>query len=79
MSAVDPSIPQNFKELSPDAQIRVVQNLWDFIAENPRRVPVPESHKKVLDERSVSRDLDSIEGESWASLRERLLVNLRER
>ena len=43
--------PPGFSELPKAEQVRYLQALWDQIAENPRDLPVPESHLKLVEER----------------------------
>ena len=47
MSGVTSKIPKEFKILSSDDRVSYVQALWDFIAETPDQVPIPESHKQI--------------------------------
>jgi len=73
MSSLTSQIPKEFKELSAKARIEYVQGLWDFIAKTPDQVPIPESHKRVLDQRlaayeATSKHLTDIVIESQASL-----------
>jgi putative addiction module component (TIGR02574 family) len=69
-------IPEDFKTLSSDDRIEYVQSLWDFIAHTPDQVPVPESHKKVLDQRLTAYKNDPDSAESWDKTRDRILKTL---
>ena len=43
--------PTGFGSLSKTEQIRYLQRLWDRISERPGKVPVPESHLLLAEER----------------------------
>lgn len=49
MSNTKLSIPPEFDEAPKEQRIAFVQELWDRIAQDPESVPVPESHKRILD------------------------------
>ena len=71
--------PPGFDELSVEEQIDYVQSLWDRIAASPERVPVPDWHREVLDERLKDYEAKSDVGESWDVVRERLRDKLDKR
>ena len=50
--------PPGFDDLPVEDQSDYVQALWERIAAMPDRVPVPDSHKAILDERLA--DLDAL-------------------
>jgi putative addiction module component (TIGR02574 family) len=68
-----------FDELSVEEQIDYVQSLWDRIAASPERVPVPDWHREVLDERLKDYEANPDAGESWDVVRERLRDKLDKR
>ena len=70
-------IPPEFDALSSDEQIEFVQELWDRIAEHPDRVPVPNEHKSILDERLRAYAENPRPGREWSEVREELLAKLR--
>ncbi len=43
-------IPQ-ISELSTEDKIVLVEELWDSIREDIEKLPIPDSHKRLLDER----------------------------
>ena len=61
--------PPGFDELSIDEQIDYVQSLWDRIAATPDRVPVPEWHSEILDDRLKDYEANPDAGESWDVVR----------
>ena len=77
MSGVTSKIPKEFKSLSPDERVLYVQGLWDFIAENPDQVPIPESHKQILDQRLSAYEDDPDQAEPWHQTRDAILKKLR--
>lgn len=77
MSDAIANIPPEFKGLSKEERISRVQQLWDFIAESPDEVPVPDSHKVVLNERLSSYENGQAGELSWGEVRDQLLKELR--
>lgn len=59
-------------------RIEYVQSLWDFIVGSPQEVPVPESHKQILDQRLKAFEASPDQGRPWSEVREELLHRLRE-
>ena len=76
MNTIKLEVPPAFETVTTEERIEFVQILWDRIAEDPLTVPVPDHHKKILDER-----LDNLVAEtanrSWSEVREELLSDLR--
>lgn len=70
-------IPPEFDALSSDEQIEFVQALWDRIAENPNRVPIPDEHKRILDERLRDYAANASAGKPWREVRDQLLAKRR--
>ncbi len=77
MSSVTSQIPKEFRELSAKARIEYVQDLWDFIAKTPDQVPIPESHKRVLDQRLAAYQSDPNQVKPWVQIRDNILKKLR--
>ena len=77
MSNESPQIPKEFRELSAKARIEYVQVLWDFIAETPDQVPIPESHKRILDQRLADYDADPSQTKPWGQVRDNLIKKYR--
>ena len=69
--------PPGFDDLSVDEQIDYVQELWDRIAARPEVVPVPEWHKKLIDERLKGHREDPSDVRSWSEVRESMEKELR--
>lgn len=60
------------RELPIDERIRLVEDLWDSIAEDQEEVPVPESHKRELDARLRAFEFDGELGEDADAVIERI-------
>ena len=69
--------PPGFDALTVDEQIDYVQELWDRIAARPEDVPVPDWHKKLIDERLREHWDDPSDVRSWSEVRERIEKKLR--
>ena len=69
--------PPGFDDLTVDEQIDYVQELWNRIAARPEDVPVPDWHKKVIDERLREHRDDPSDVRSWSEVRERIKKELR--
>ena len=65
--------PPGFDELSIDEQIEYVQALWDRIAAKPDRVPVPDWHLDIIDERLRDLDAHPDAGRRWDDVKADLL------
>jgi putative addiction module component (TIGR02574 family) len=71
--------PPGFDALSVEEQIDYVQSLWERIAATPDQVPVPDSHRQVLEERLKDFEANPDAGESWDIVQDRLRDKLRPR
>ena len=69
--------PPGFDELTVDEQIDYVQELWERIAARPEDVPVPDWHKKLIDERLREHRDDPSDVRSWSEVRGRIEKKLR--
>ena len=52
---------------------------WDDVFADASKVPVPDWHRRILDERLTEYQAASDEGEAWPRVRDRLLRDLAER
>lgn len=77
MSNAIANVPPEFQGLSKEERIARVQQLWDFIAESPDDIPVPDSHKKILNKRLSSYEQGNSAESSWDEVRDQLLKDLR--
>ena len=70
--------PPEFDAASKEERIEFVQDLWDRIAHDQRSVPVPDSHKRILDGRLDAYQPNPHAGRPWNEVREELLSKLRD-
>jgi putative addiction module component (TIGR02574 family) len=68
--------PPGFDDLPVEDQIDYVQALWDRIAASPERVPVPDGHVKVLDERLEDMEAHPEDAVPWEQVRDDLYSKL---
>lgn len=66
--------PPGFEALSVEEQIDYVQALWDAIAAKPDRIPIPDWHREILEERLADFESDPEEGVLWEDFRAELLA-----
>ena len=78
MSTTKLPIPPEFDTVSKEQRIAFVQELWDRIAQYPEGVPVPEHHKRILDERLNEYRANPQPGRPWSEVREELIASLRD-
>lgn len=70
-------IPPEFDTVSSDERIAYVQELWDRIAQAPECLPIPEDHKRILDERLDAYEANPQPGRPWGEVRDDILKKLR--
>ena len=69
--------PPGFDDLPVEDQIDYVQALWERIAATPNRVPVPDAHKAILDERLADLEAHPEDAVPWEQVRDDLRARLR--
>ncbi len=69
-------IVESFRKLSPNEKIRLVQELWDEIAEEASRLPLSEAHRQLLDQRLQQHEENPDDVEPWEKVRDDLLKEL---
>lgn len=79
MTKIIPTPPPGFDDLSVDERIDFVQSLWDRIAATPEQVPVPEWHRRIIQERLEAYRENPVAGRSWTEVRSDIERKLRER
>lgn len=67
------TITDNFRMLSPEEKVRVLQDLWDEIADDAPILLLSESHRQLLDERLRQHDKNADDVESWQRVRDDIL------
>jgi putative addiction module component (TIGR02574 family) len=72
-----PVPPPGFDDLEIGEQIDYVQALWDRIAAKDDRVPVPDWHREVLDERLADLEANPEASRPWEDVKADLLKRSR--
>jgi putative addiction module component (TIGR02574 family) len=70
------TITESFRKLSPVEKIRVLQELWDEVAEEVSSEPLSESQKLLLDERIQQHVENPSDVEPWDWARDDILDEL---
>jgi putative addiction module component (TIGR02574 family) len=73
MSDTKLAVPPEFDAASKEERIEFVQDLWDRIAQDQSSVPVPDSHKQILDKRLDAYQANPHVGRPWNEVREELV------
>jgi putative addiction module component (TIGR02574 family) len=71
--------PAGFEDLTPDEKVQYVQDLWDYVVADVSKVPVPDWHRSILNERLAEYHAAPNEGKGWPEVRDQLLRDLAER
>lgn len=79
MSKQIPSPPPGFDELSVEERIDFVQSLWERIAAVPDQVPIPDWHRRIIQDRLESYRADPTAGRPWVDVRTEIEAKLRDR
>ena len=70
------AITEGFRKLAPDAKIRLLQDLWDEIADESASMPISESQRLLLDERLRQHEENPEDVEPWEKVRNDILSQL---
>jgi putative addiction module component (TIGR02574 family) len=70
------TITESFRKLTPDAKIRLLQELWDEIAEESACLPLNQSQRLLLDERLRQHEENPDDVEPWEKVRSDILSEL---
>lgn len=69
-------IIETFRKLPATEKIRLVQQLWDEIAEEAACLPLTEAQRRLLDERIDEHEASPAHVEPWEEAREDILREL---
>ena len=69
MPKVVPNPPPGFDDLTLEERIEYIKALWDRIAADPGRVPVPDWHREILRERLDRDSAEADRGRPWGEVR----------
>jgi putative addiction module component (TIGR02574 family) len=70
------AITESFRKLSPIEKIRLVQDLWDDVADEVASSPLSESERRLLDERIQQHDESPADVEPWDKTGDDILSEL---
>src|SRR5438477_1311460 len=59
-------------ELSPEDRLRLIEDVWDTLGEDPNLFPVSEEHNRTLDQRIEAYEHAPLAGSSWSEVRARI-------
>ncbi len=69
-------ILKTFRNLPSTEKIRLVQQLWEEIAEEASHFPLTEGQRRLLDERIDEHEANPDDVESWEEVRDDILRKL---
>ncbi len=69
-------IIETFRKLPASEKFRLVQQLWDELAEEAALLPVTESQRRLLDERIDEHEATPADVEPWEEARDDILRKL---
>jgi putative addiction module component (TIGR02574 family) len=70
-------VPPEFDAATKEQRIAFVQELWDRIAKDRQRLPMPPEHQQLLEERLREYRANPSSGRRWSEVREQLLAKFR--
>ena len=70
--------PPGFDHMTFDKRIEYVGALWDRIAADPDRVPIPDWHVDIVEGERSALEVDGDPGPEWAQGRDELRKEIRE-
>ena len=76
MSETAEPIIEEFRKLRPSEKIRLVQRLWDEIADEATHLPLTDAQKRLLDERIDEHEANPDDVEPWEQARDEILHKL---
>jgi len=62
--------------LTPAEKLQLVQDLWNEIAASGDQQPIPDWHRRVLEEEDASYRANPLDGAPWPEVQARLLGRL---
>jgi putative addiction module component (TIGR02574 family) len=76
MSMSTQAISESFRRLPPNERIRLLQELWDVVADDVAEMPLSEPIRRLLDERIQQHEENPTDVEPWEHTREEILREL---
>ena len=63
--------------LNTEERLELIEALWESLGDERDRLPVPESHKRILDKRLDEIDSGDDDGIPWDEVKTRILSRLK--
>lgn len=70
------AISESFRRLAPGERIRLLQELWDVVADDVADMPLSEPMRLMLDGRIQQHEENPTDVEPWEDTREEILGEL---
>lgn len=70
--------PPGFDDLPVEDKLDYVQSLWDRIAIHPEELPVPDWHRRVIEERLEAHRTDPGAARPWEEVRNEITEKLKQ-
>jgi putative addiction module component (TIGR02574 family) len=71
--------PAGFDDLTIEEKIEYVGSLWDRIAVEPTEIPVPDWHRRIVEERLARDEAHPEESVPWEDVKKEVLGLLHDR
>ena len=59
-------------KLGVEERLELIEELWDSLSDDPGQIPMPKSHKAVLDQRIDEMDAGDERGIPWDDVLDRI-------
>lgn len=70
------ALAAEISRLTTAEKLQLVQDLWDEIATSEDQLPIPDWHRRVLEEEDASYRANPFDGAPWPEVQARLLRRL---
>jgi putative addiction module component (TIGR02574 family) len=67
----------NVEDLKPEERLRMIEELWDSLSEQPEKVPITNAQREELDRRLDDLERAGPEGIPWEEVLERIRTRTR--
>jgi len=61
------ALAAEIKRLTPEEKVRLIEELWDTLAQNPDHLPIPPEHERALAEDQVAYRAGPDAGVPWVA------------
>lgn len=69
---VDPQTLDALLDLPADDRFTVAEALWNSVLSELEKQPLPDWHRRILEQRLAADDTDTEPSESWDNVRQRI-------